>query len=321
MGHGEWNDALNELGRRGKGESVWLATAMCYACLLMEELARRIGDPAAAAEMRSYYEAMKRQINAVAWDGQWYVYAFSDDGTPVGSRGNRQGKIHLNVQTWAIFTGVAEGQRLKTLLKQIDRRDTELGPILLYPCYKGYDRRIGRITGIIPSAFENGAIYTHGAAFKMRADCAIGRADKALETFRKVLPINPHNPPDRSTLEPFGLSNFHCGPENKPNFGKALYSFLSGSGNWLYTTALEHLLGIESDYDGLRIHPLLPRKWQGFQMRRIFRGATYQIQVHRQPGRTRMRITCDGKTLPGNLVPAFADGKTHRVNVAVPTGR
>jgi hypothetical protein len=34
-----------------------------------------------------------------------------------------------------------------------------------------------------------------------------------------------------------------------------------------------------------------------------------------------MRITCDGKTLQGNLVPAFADGKTHRVNVAVPTGR
>jgi len=318
MGHGDWNDALNEIGKGGQGESVWLACAMCYACLKMEALARRIGDEAVAAEMRAYYETMKRIINRVAWDGEWYIYAFSDDGTPVGSNANKEGKTHLNVQTWAVFTGVAEDERLKAVLKRIDEMDTELGPVLLYPCYKSYDPKIGRITGMVWGAFENGAVYTHGAAFKMRADCAAGRADQAYETFRKVTPLNPANPPERSTLEPFGLSNFYVGPENPENFGKALYSYLSGSGNWLFITALEHLLGVEADYDGLRIHPLLPKNWNAVRVERRFRDAVYNIEIKRKAGAEGVQIRCDGKKIEGNLVPAFADGKVHNVEVIVP---
>ncbi len=319
MGHGDWNDALNQIGRQGRGESVWLTTAACYALLKMEALAKYLGDEPVAREMRAKYEQLKRDINKYAWDGDWYVYAFDDEGRPVGSCANKLGKIHLNVQSWAVFTGVAEGERLRKTLATIDSLDTEIGPVLLKPAYSGYDPRIGRITGMVPGAFENGAVYSHGVGFKFKADGAARRPEVALETFRKILPINPKNPPERSTLEPFGLTNFYVGPEHKEKFGRALYSWFSASGGWLFVNALEHILGFQPGFDNFKLDPCFPAVWPGFTLRRVFRGATYEIEVKRDKRLKprEVRLTVDGKRMKNNVVPVHGDGKVHHIKARV----
>ncbi|MCK6471823.1 MAG: hypothetical protein L6R28_08755 [Planctomycetes bacterium] len=318
VGHGDWNDALNCVGHGGAGESVWLSCAFCYACLKMAELADHIKDAAVAAEMRAYHATMAKIINEQAWDGTWYIYAFDDDGKPIGSKQNEQGKTHLNVQTWAVFAGVATGARLKQVLKRIDQMDTKFGPVLLTPAYTKWDAHIGRITTMVPGFFENGSIYTHGASFKMRADLAAKRPDKAYQTFVKVTPLNPANSPKHSSMEPFGLTNFFIGPDapdKKRNFGRCLYTYNSGSGNWLYVNALEEMLGVAADFDGLRIQPQPPKKWKSYTVRRTWRGAKYVIAFARKAGTKGVAVVCDGKKLSGNLVPAFGDGKTHQVDV------
>ena len=50
-----------------------------------------------------------------------------------------------------------------------------------------------------------------------------------------------------------------------------------------------------------------------------FRGATYAIAI-RNPERVCRgvkRVTVDGQAIEGNVLPAFADGKAHQVEVVL----
>src|SRR5690606_8453423 len=108
MGSGDWNDGRSRVGAAGRGESVWLAfflatTLRDFAAICHErgeeELARRFEGRAAA------YQAA---VEANAWDGAWYLRAFYDDGTPLGSHTSDEAKIDVIAQAWAVLSGRAD---------------------------------------------------------------------------------------------------------------------------------------------------------------------------------------------------------------------
>ena len=168
-----------------------------------------------------------------------------------------------------------------------------------------------------PGTFENGSIYTHGACFKIFADTCIGRGKKAVETIEKILPSNPRNPPHKSTLEPFAITNFFCGPSN-PTFGRALYSWYTATRAWLMRTITEHVVGVRPEYEGLRVDPCVPPTWRQFRVTRKFRGATYEIEV-RNPDRVERgvrEVKVEGRKIRGTLIPAFERGR-HVVEVTM----
>ena len=84
----------------------------------------------------------------------------------------------------------------------------------------------------------------------------------------------------------------------------------------MFRIATEWVLGVRPTWDGLWIQPCLPPHWKGFAMKRAFRGATYAIEV--KVGRGPASITVDGQPCPSPLVPAFGDGREHRVVVTLP---
>ena len=189
IGDGDWNDSLNEIALEGKGQSAWLTIATVYAMRVLEEIARAAGRTGEADELKQMSAELSDQVNRTAWDGRWYIYAINDHGQPVGSDRNTEGKIHLNSQTWAIFAGVATGERLASVLNVIDNDlDTRWGQVLIHPAYTAYVRGIGKVSGKNPGMAENGPVYSHGIAFKMLADYAIGRGDKAFESYMKLCP-------------------------------------------------------------------------------------------------------------------------------------
>ena len=65
------------------------------------------------------------------------------------------------------------------------------------------------------------------------------------------------------------------------------------------------ILGIRAEYDGLRIDPVLPADWGDFKVTRRFRGSKYEITVRKSKGIAGRvaRLTLDGRTVAGNLVP------------------
>jgi cellobiose phosphorylase len=44
------------------------------------------------------------------------------------------------------------------------------------------------------------------------------------------------------------------------------------------------MLGIRPDFDALVIDPCIPPDWKGFTVKRVWRGATYEIEVDNSAG-------------------------------------
>jgi cellobiose phosphorylase len=314
VSEGDWNDALNLGGGKGRGESTWLTIATCRALRYTAEIARHIGKKKEAAKFERWRKQLAEDVNRYAWNGGWYIYGFTDDGTPVGSKKNREGQIYANVQTWALMEGIVPKRREAKVWKAIyDYLVTDVGILVHHTEYTRYDPAVGRITAMPRGTYEHAASYVHGTGFLIAALVRYRMGTCAVDAWHSVVPTNPKNP--NSGCEPFGCTTYYAGPSN-PQFGRSDSSWFTGSTSWLFFQCLEGILGVQPDYDGLRIDPVIPGGWKGFKVIRKFRGATYVITV-RNPNGVESGVTqvkLNGKVLDGSLVPAQKRG-THRVNV------
>ena len=103
MGTGDWNDGMDEVGKGGKGESVWLAWFLAQALGGMAEILEAAGRPAEGASYLERRERLVERIEAAAWDGKWYIRAISDEGARLGSRTSREAMIDSLPQSWAFL--------------------------------------------------------------------------------------------------------------------------------------------------------------------------------------------------------------------------
>ncbi|RPI61842.1 MAG: hypothetical protein EHM48_05010, partial [Planctomycetaceae bacterium] len=310
IGYGDWNDAISGIGGE-KGVSVWLSCACVYAAKIMSDLASFLGKDADHKEFNEIARTMTERINANAWDGAWYIYAINGEGLPIGSKTSPEGKIHLNVNTWAIFSGVAAAAgREEQVWKSIEQLASPYGHLLLKPSYTVASRPVvGRIADIMPGMFENGSMYTHGESFYLYALMSAGKSDKWLAEMYKTLPSNLV--PDIATGPPQQQSNFSVGPDHVA-FGSCLFSNFTGSVGW-YRRTIEKVVGVWAEYKGLRIAPLPPSTWEKYQVKRTFRGSHLVINFRR--GREN-KVLLDGQKV-GGLIPTelLSPGKTHKVDV------
>ncbi|MBI2870462.1 MAG: hypothetical protein HYY14_02000 [Candidatus Omnitrophica bacterium] len=319
IGLADWNDAYDHVGLKGEGESVWLGMALARACRKVKRLAEFVGDPKTAKEMQEKYEELKTIVNTQGWDGKWYLAAFNDDGYKIGSADNKEGKVPLNSQTWAILSKVVPPDRLPKILDVIDHYlETPYGPALFLPSYSKFNPGIGRVTSFAEGTKENAAVFSHACAFKIVADCVLKRGDSAYETFKKLTPMNPaKSDAERYRVEPYVWAEYVIGPGSEYKFGEGAFTWNTGTAPWMFTAATEWILGARRDYEGLKIDPCLPKRWRRAWIRRPFRGAVYEITLRNPEGVTSgvREVTVDGKKIEGNVVRPHSDGKVHQVEV------
>lgn len=318
IGPGDWNDTLDYCGREGKGVSAM--NTFIYAWILKEavHLLNRLEHPA-AAEYDKLYHHIKKACNEHLWDGQWYIRAINDKGEKVGSSENTEGKIFLNAQSWAVISGVAEGERAITCMASaMEHCDTPKGPKILDPSYTRVDENIGLATRCVPGKKENGAVFNHALSWSYLAMLLLKNSDQAYSIYKKALPSNPVVNPDRYEMEPYVYSEYVTGPDH-PTFGQASHSWLTGSSVWMLRNTTDYFLGIKPVYDGLMIDPCIPENWESFRVIRKFRGAIYEIDFEIENGGKGdvISIELDGKSIEGNVIPPLSDGKTHVVKVKI----
>ena len=311
LGEGDWNDGLCRAGDKWKGESVWLGHFLCGILSEWSVLLTRLNKRKVAQRFKEEAKKLKDNINEHAWDGKWYIRATRDDGIVLGSKTREEGKIFLNAQTWAIINGIIPPARLKTVLESLDKYlYREYGPILFFPAYSKVDAKIGYLSRYAPGARENGGLYTHAACWAIIAEVVAGRAAKAWDLYNRFMPIKRGMKPDFYKVEPYVTCGNVDGPDSK-NFGRGAWSWYSGSAGWYFKVGIEWLLGIRAEYDGLRIEPILPDDWGECSVKRVFRGATYNIKIFKYDGPD--QIIVDGKVHSSNVIPAFKDKKEHSV--------
>jgi len=320
MGYADWNDSLNP--DDGSGEAASVMVAMLYSRVLEEVagLYEYLGEADRAAELRTQRAEEIERIDDHAWDGEWYTRAYDDDGDVIGSASEEYQQISLNTQTWAVLGGVDDDRAERAMESAHDRLNTEYGFALLDPPWEGEGTidRIGGTTTYPPGAKENGGIFCHAHTWSVVAAGLLGDGERTYQYYRQLLPLAHDDVADLRRVEPYVYSQNVLGPAHE-DFGVAKNSWLTGTASWAYVGATQYLLGVRPTFDGLVVDPTIPAEWDGFEMTREFRGATYEITAENPDGVESgvASVEVDGETVEGNVVPAFEDGEIHEVRVVM----
>ncbi len=318
-GFADWNDCLNLSGPKGMGVSVMIACQFVLGANLLSELAQRSGRVLDVEKYKNMADEMKDRINKKAWDGEWYLRAFDDNGKPVGTSESKEAKIWLESNTWAVMTGVAEGDRAEITLDSIKKHlDTKYGIVLFDPAFSEYHPELGYVSVFPGGLKENAAIFCHTNPWAMVAEAITGRAANAFKYWKTIAPAANNEIADKHWTEPYVYSQMIAGKAHK-DFGQAKNSWLTGTAAWNFVAISQYILGVRATFDGLMIDPCIPSSWKGFTVSREFRGTRYNFTV-KNPSKASKgikKLTVDGKEIKGNIVPIEKNKKEVNVEVVM----
>jgi len=308
----DWNDCLR-LGE--KGETVFVAFQLRLALNEYRSICKMLGETAEAGWADGQLAALDKNLEEHAWDGEWYLRAYRFDGMKFGSKECDEGRIFMNPQTWAVLSGHAADARAALVMDSMHQHlSTEYGVMLCTPPYVTTDPQVCLARLMNPGSKENGGIFNHTQGWAVMAAAKLGLGDRAWEYLRNVMPASFNDKAEIREVEPYVVcQSTHSRFSERCGAGRV--SWLSGSAVWNYVAMTTAILGIQADYDGLRIDPCIPSSWNGFTVTRKFRGATYNITV-RNPHRKCKGVASlqvDGAVVNGNLVPSAECGRTVEV--------
>ncbi|KAI0965343.1 Six-hairpin glycosidase-like protein [Xylaria arbuscula] len=320
IAQGDWCDPMNMVGYKGKGVSGWLTLATGFACRLWADVCEQQGRTELATQYRAGAGAVNDAANTHMWHGSWFARGITDDDVVFGVASDSEGKIWLNPQTWSILSGAASPRQMRQMLAAVDEHlSTPYGTLMFGPPYSGMREDVGRVTQKYPGSAENGSVYNHAAVFYIHALYRIGEADRAYEVLRKLIP----GPGDADYVQrgqmPVYIPNYYRGAwkEYPRTAGRSSQLFNTGTVSWAYRCFIEGLCGLRGDPEGLIIRPQLPPHWDGMKVKRLFRGATFLIDIQKADVDD-VVVTHAGAVLTQARFTSIQPGGTYELSVQVP---
>jgi len=316
IGRADWNDCLNlncfskEPGESFQtfgpsegpvAESVFIAGMFVKYGREYAQINELLGEKEEATRAMNAVDQMYDTILDAGWDGEWFLRAYDAFGEKVGSKECEEGQIYIEPQGFCILAdvGVNDGQAEKALNSVKERLDTKYGIVLQQPAYTTYHLNLGEISSYPPGYKENAGIFCHNNPWVSIAETRIGRGNRAFEIYRRTCPAYIDEISDIHKTEPYVYSQMIAG-KDAPKHGEAKNSWLTGTAAWTFVNVSQYILGIRPTFDGLEIDPCIPSELNEFIVKRIYRGATYEIHVA-NPNRVEKGIAAvkvNGKEIP-----------------------
>lgn len=294
FGNGDWNDGMNRVGVNGRGESVWLGWFLCDALKSFAELTEQwppsIQQLQVAAQWRQRAAALAQSLERSAWDGDWYLRGFFDNGSPLGSRSCQEAQIDSLPQSWAVISGSADPSRARIAMASAEERlvsDEDRLVRLFTPPFDHSQPHPGYIMGYPPGLRENGGQYTHGSLWLALAWARMGNGTEAVRLLNLMNPVENSRGPDsveRYRGEPYVVAADVSAPPAVA--GRAGWTWYTGSAAWMYRVWIEEVLGFQLRGDLLTIAPVIPEDWNGFELTYKYRSTVYEIEVRRADSST-----------------------------------
>ncbi len=319
MGAGDWNDGMNRVGSEGRGESVWVGWFLCTVMGRFIPLCETMGDSPQAEKYRLRISDLQGALEKAGWDGKWYLRAFYDDGTPLGSAQNQECQIDSIVQSWAIISTIANPDRARQAMESavhwlLDDQNQLLK--LFTPPFDVTTHDPGYIKGYPPGIRENGGQYTHAALWMAWAFAQMGKGDRAEGLFRLFNPLHHADTPskaDHYQVEPYVVAaDIYSVP---PYTGHGGWTWYTGSAAWMYRLGIEAILGLQRAGNKLVVNPCIPADWPGFELTYRFGNTSYHVEVVNPQHICRgvNQILLDGQVVAE--IPLVDDGKPHNIRV------
>ena len=341
IGRADWNDCLNlncfseapgqsfqtTTIKDGKvAESVFIAGLFVLAAREMVALTSMMKVARGNSFLSSHSSldverAIRKMELAIwqhGWDGDWFRRAYDAYGHALGSKDNAEGRIFIEPQGICVMAGLglADGRAQSALDSVAEHLATPHGVVLHQPAFTRYYLHLGEISSYPPGYKENAGVFCHTNPWIMIAEAMAGRGDKAHDYYLRINPSAREELSDVHRCEPYVYAQMIAGKET-PRHGEAKNSWLTGAAAWNYVAITQWILGIRPTYAGLRIAPVIPAAWSGFEATRFYQGKLLRIIVHNPDhvcsGVVKMKL--DGKSLEGNLIPQDLSVGEHDLQV------
>jgi len=273
MGTGDWNDGMNRVGHEGRGESVWLAWFLCQLVEDFAPIARSRGDEPRARRWEDAAQGWRKALNGEAWDGQWFKRAFFDDGTPLGSHVNTEGRIDLIAQAWSVLANSVPLALPRMAMAAVEQQlvDPDAGLIkLLHPPLAHANPSAGYIQAYPPGVRENGGQYSHAGVWALMAQAELvtlhaGPAEGADLVYRYFTYLNPAHRAAHPTRGPaYGIEPYVMAGDvytQAPYVGRGGWSWYTGAAAWLHRAAIGSIFGLRQGAYAMSFEPCLPSHW------------------------------------------------------------
>ena len=335
IGRADWNDCLNlncfsktpgesfQTTGPSEGpvaESVFIAGMYVKYGNQFAEILDSTGHADEAAAVREETAAMEHAALTAGWDGKWFRRAYDAYGHVVGGEECDEGKIFIEPQGMCVMAGIGTktGEAVTALQSVKDKLDTKYGIVLLQPAYTKYHLELGEISSYPPGYKENAGIFCHNNPWVSCAETVVGHGDRAFEIYKKTCPAYIEDISEIHRTEPYVYSQMVAGCD-AATFGEAKNSWLTGTAAWTFVDVSQYILGIQPTLAGLKIDPCIPHEIGSLTLRRVWRGATYEIIIqnpdHVEKGVKTM--IADGKQLDNNILPPAPAGSTVQVIVTM----
>jgi cellobiose phosphorylase len=332
IGRADWNDCLNfnaylenpdsgfqtaPFKTDGKtAESIMIAGAFVLYGKEFAELCRVIGKDEEVAPALQHVETMKETVKNHGWDGEWFIRAYDAEGKKVGSNENKEGKIFIESQGFCSMAQIGQeedmpGRALASVKKYLD---SKYGIVLNYPAFSSYHIQYGEISTFIEGYKENGGIFCHNNPWIIISETIQGNGNQAMEYYLKINPSVTEEVSELHKTEPYVYSQMVGGKEAvRP--GEAKNSWLTGTAAWNFVAITQYILGIQPDWNGLKIDPCIPADWKSYKLTRKFRGKEYHFEIKNPRGKSLgiKSISLNGKTVEGNII--LGDKQVNKVIV------
>ena len=319
MGGGDWNDGMNRVGQRGKGESVWLGWFLYTALEMSTPHAETRNENERATRYREHLDHLKKALEEKAWDGDWYRRAYFDDGTPLGSARNEECRIDSIAQSWSVISGASDPFRMGRAMAAVEEFLIRRGDglvILFTPPFDKSTLDPGYIKGYVPGVRENGGQYTHAAIWTLIAYALLGDGERAGELFSLLNPINHSSTRaglHKYKVEPYtAVGDVYAVP---PHTGRGGWTWYTGSAGWMYRAGLESILGFKLRENRLEINPCVPRWWREFEITYRRGDAVYRIKVENPSGVSRGVVSVEVDGTIQSYIQLTDDDKPHNIRV------
>jgi cyclic beta-1,2-glucan synthetase len=322
FGTGDWNDGMNRVGEKGKGESVWLGWFLHATLSSFAPLAAARGEQVRANKWRVHAAALQRSLEA-AWDGDWYRRGYFDDGTPLGSAASSECRIDSIAQSWSVMSGAGDPGRQSRAMTHVESQlvRPDVGLVLLFtPPFDHTSHDPGYIQGYPPGIRENGGQYTHAAAWTVIAEAMRGQGAEAAKLFSFLNPINHTS--SRADVQRYKVEPYAVAADVysvAPHVGRGGWTWYTGSAGWLYRAGLEWILGFRVRAGRLLLTPSIPADWPSVEIFFRHASARYEILIdnpHRV-SRGVARVELDGIWLDASHIILADDGRRHTIRVTL----
>ncbi len=244
IGDGDWNDGFSNI----RGQSVWLTFFMMDILKRFVSIAKIMKDDQMVKTCEKYRHIFKHSIIDNAWDGNHFVRAFFENGDVLGSSKNKECKIDLISQAWAVIAMKEYPdlndelvESLKSAEKYLVDKENMIVK-LLYPAFDKPENNPGYINAYVPGIRENGGQYTHAATWLAKAYFEMNEKEKAIEILRYICPINHSDSKekaDKYMVEPYVIAaDIYSNPEHP---GRGGWTWYTGSSAWMFKVIEDYL--------------------------------------------------------------------------------